>query len=124
VRLWHPDLQMKIAVLIAASVLGMTARAAAAPVSAPALRIARADPLLVQGRHFKAGERVRVTLTTTAFRKTRRATATATGTFTVDFGNVHVGPCVRFGIRAVGSGGSRALLLRRPVPACMPELSP
>jgi hypothetical protein len=115
---------MKALALISVSALALVAQSAAAPTQAPSLGVARFNPLVVRGRHFSPAERVRVILSTPDFRKTRRTTAGDDGTFTVDFGNVHLGPCLRFGLRAVGSDGSRAVLTQHPLPACMPVSSP
>ena len=73
----------------------------------------------MKGTNFKAGERVRVTL---VFRgnHTRRAIASPTGTFTVSFGEVQLGHCGGFIVRAVGSRGSTALF-KRPLPACITQ---
>ena len=111
------------------AVLGMqlaAAPAAAAPAAVPSLRIADTSPLVVQGRHFRAGERVRVTLVAPALelRLPRRVTASPTGRFTVRFDRPRPGPCLGFTVTAVGSGGSRAVVKRPPLPACMPASSP
>ncbi len=69
--------------MIALALVLVTAAAASATSVAcgttPILRVSR--PLVVQGRHFRAGETVVVSFTGRDFRRTRRARTTATGSF-------------------------------------------
>jgi hypothetical protein len=87
---------------------GATASAAA---PRPVLAARGSHTLTVSGRHFKAGEKVRVVLNI-AQRKVRHARASSSGTFSVTYRNVPLGPCDGYAIVAVGDGGSRATLAR------------
>jgi hypothetical protein len=113
---------MRRVVAVAMVALGLTGVAGAA--TGPTLRLASAKPFVVSGSHFKARERVLVTLTVDRTRLERRARATLSGAFRVDFGTVTLGHCSGFTVRAVGSGGSGAVLKRPPLPACIPQRSP
>ena len=77
------------------------------------LRIVRLEPVTVRGVHFRAGERIQVTLIAQT-RRLRRAVASPTGSFTVRFADTSLDPCSAFLVRAIGSGGSRALLKVQP----------
>jgi hypothetical protein len=113
---------MRGVVAVAMVALGLTGVAGAT--TGPTLRLASAKPFVVSGIHFKARERVLLTLTVDRKRLERRARATFSGTFRVDFGTVTVGRCSGFTVRAVGSGGSGAVLKQPPLPACLPQRSP
>jgi hypothetical protein len=86
----------------------------------PELRVKSLDPMVVQGSHFRAKERVRVTVTTAAASWKRSAVATRTGTFKLEIERVPLGRCGGFSVSATGSRGSSATLKRPPLPACMP----
>jgi hypothetical protein len=92
-----------IGLLVAVICLGHDASQAPSSIDAarPTLTIASANPLLVVGRSFKAGERVTVSV------GPRRKTTTAgpRGGFVVRFGRVR---CTSATILATGSKGSRA----------------
>lgn len=117
---------MKTAAVIAIAAVVLAAASTAAPALSASLRIAATNPLVVQGRHFRAGERVRVTFVAPALelRVQRSVTAAPSGSFKVRFGHPRPGPCVGFTVTAVGTGGSRAVVKRPPLPACMPTTSP
>src|SRR5712691_609272 len=108
-------------IAVAYAALALVAPAAAGSSVAASLRISSTGPL-VQGRHFRPHERVRVTLSVPSLdlQRTRRVTATGAGAFGVNFAALRLGPCLGFTLRAVGSGGSHSLLKRPPLPACMP----
>ena len=92
----------------------------AAVAARPALRVVEASPLVVRGTGFHARERTRVTLYAEQT-KTEVVTATAAGTFRVSFGDVPLSRCDGFRIVAVGRAGSRARLVRPPLPECNPN---
>jgi hypothetical protein len=73
-------------------------------------------PLVVQGVHYRALERVVVTVGSVP-KQIRRVRANRAGSFRVTLGAVPVPRCGRFGIHATGSLGSFAVL-RIPLPAC------
>jgi hypothetical protein len=100
-----------VGVLLLAGVASAATRAA--------LRVSSVDPLIVQGSHFRAKERVRVTVTTLAETWKRSAVSTSAGTFKLVIESVPLGRC-GFGVRATGSKGSIATYKRPPLPACMP----
>jgi len=88
----------------------------------PAIKLVSAsDPMIVSGAHFRAKERVRVTVTVTQPKSTwhRNVVATRTGAFRAVIGLVQTGRC-GFNVRAVGSKQSVASLKTPPLPACMP----
>jgi hypothetical protein len=78
----------------------------------PSLRVLRLDPLTVRGTHFRAGERVRVTLRYAETRKTRRVRVSSAGTFTTAFDTTtQLDPCTSgFSVVAVGASGERAVV--------------
>jgi len=80
-------------------------------------------PVVVTGAHFKAQEKVKLTLRTPTDVLVRRTTASRRGSFRSDFGTVTFGRCGSFTVRAVGAKGSSAML-KLPLPACMPARSP
>jgi hypothetical protein len=89
----------------------------------PQLKVLATRPLVVQGTHFRARERVRVTVTTsTAVRRTVRATDT--GSFKAQFSAVSVGRCAGATIQAVGSAGDRASSKVLQAQDCAPRLGP
>lgn len=108
-----------IGVLLVALLLAGVASAATRK---PAIKLASAsDPMIVTGTHFRAKEKVRVTVTvkTPASTWHRNVVATRAGAFRAVIGLVQTGRC-GFNVRAVGSGKSVATLKSPPLPACMP----
>ena len=101
------------AALVAPASLGATA---------PTLRIVHTKPFVVSGAHFRAHERVVVTLDT-ATRHLRRVVTDASGSFLADFGVIAFGRCAGFGLSAVGASGDRAVA-KIPRPACIPARNP
>lgn len=88
----------------------------------PAIKLVSAnDPMIVTGTHFRAKEKVKVTVTVTtpASSWRRNVVATRAGSFRAVVGLVQTGRC-GFNVRAVGSRGSVATLKTPPLPACMP----
>jgi hypothetical protein len=79
------------------------------------------DPMIVSGTHFRAKEKVRITVTvkTPASTWHRNTVATRSGSFRAVIGLVQTGRC-GFDVRAVGSHKSVATLKSPPLPACMP----
>ena len=110
--------------LIATATLALALAGVASAGTGPTLRLASMKPLVVTGTHFKAHERVLVTLRTDTTQLMRHAKATPSGTFRVDFGTVTFGRCSGFTVRAVGSAGSGAVLKRPPLPGCLPRRWP
>jgi hypothetical protein len=89
--------------------LGATATAAA---PRPALSVKGRHTLTVTGRHFVAGERIRVVLNPARHDAVKHTRASRRGTFTVTYRDVPAGRCDGYAIVATGSGGSRAMLAR------------
>jgi len=93
------------AALAVAALLPATAAAETAP---PALQLDRSSGFVVIGTHFKANERVTVSVLSVG---SRIGTAVATrGSFRLRFGSLKVARCAPFRIVATGSRGSRAAL--------------
>jgi hypothetical protein len=85
----------------------------------PALGVVGTRPFDVRGYGFQPGERVQVLLAVGGRQYWRSTVAAGNGTFRASFG-VSLGSCGRFTLRALGSKGSRALVLqRRLLPACV-----
>lgn len=93
------------AVLAAAALLPAGAVAATA---APSLQLDRSSGFVVIGSHFKANERVTVSVLSLG---SRVGTAVAShGSFRVRFDSLQVARCAPFRIVATGNRGSRAAL--------------
>jgi hypothetical protein len=84
------------------------------------LHLVRPAPLQLVGMGFRARERVRVVASAARARETRHVRASRRGAFVVTF-SLAPGHCSGLRVVAVGSAGSRALLKRAPLPACMPK---
>jgi hypothetical protein len=109
-----------VAVAAAALAFGLAGLSAGSTSSRhPALRLVRPAPLELAGSHFRFRERVRVTVTVSGVRSTRTVRASGSGSFLAAF-SVSAGRCTAVRAVAVGSAGSRALLKRLPIPACLP----
>jgi hypothetical protein len=116
---WHPGWVRKAFALVVAALALATAASAA---TGPTLKlVSENDPMIVQGKGFRAKERVRLVVKVARPAVTWRRTATATrrGTFQAVVGLVQTGRC-GFNVRATGSHGSVATLKSPPLPACMP----
>jgi hypothetical protein len=100
-------------------VIALAASAAAGRSLSPRLRLVRPAPLTVSGQSFKPSERVRLVLSATQVSRKRTVRATSGGSFVASF-SITLGRCNGFTVRATGSGGSKALLKRPPLPACLP----
>jgi hypothetical protein len=116
----------KLTLIMAAGLL-VTAGSVAALASAsgerssarPTLRVIDHRPFTVQGRHFRANERVRVTLYKKQERvRTRRVNASRSGVFIAVLPEAGTDRCDAIFVRAVGTGGSNAQLKLLPRPAC------
>ena len=86
-----------------------------ASAAVPRIAIARSDPLVVAGSHFKAGERVTVSFG----ENTRRVRATRLGSFQASFAGVAFDRCSGSRFSAVGALGDRAVLVQSRV-LCAP----
>jgi len=89
----------------------------------PQLKVLATRPLVVQGMHFRARERVRVTATTTEA-VVRTVRATAAGAFKAQFPTVSVGRCEGAALKAVGATGDRASFKVLQDQDCAPGLGP
>jgi hypothetical protein len=90
------------------------------PAAKPALRVVDRTPLLVAGRGFHTGERVRVVVRGEGMRNVRRTRASARGTFRVRFEGVSASGCGGgLDVRAVGGAGSTAVA-KIVFPLCPP----
>lgn len=89
---------------------------------APAIKLVSAnDPMIVRGTHFRAKEKVRLTVTVARPKSVwhRNAVATRAGAFRAVVGLVQTGNC-GFTVRAVGSRKSVATLKSPALPSCTP----
>jgi uncharacterized NAD(P)/FAD-binding protein YdhS len=95
------------ALVAAAAGTGATAQGVA---TKPALRIASTSPIVVRGTHFRALERVRVTLAGDAGRQSQTTRASRVGAFVVRFAsNLPFDPCTgTLTVRALGTAGDKA----------------
>jgi hypothetical protein len=85
----------------------------------PSLRLVDRTPVTVQGRNFRARERVTVSLYKASARAgTRRVKASRAGVFTATLPETRIDRCDAIFVRAVGTGGSLAQLKLLPRPAC------
>ncbi|HEY7379894.1 MAG TPA: hypothetical protein VH572_01690 [Gaiella sp.] len=87
----------------------------------PTLRIGALYPLTINGSHFRARERVTVTVRTPA-PHVKRVTATRTGTFRVTYAFT-IPRCGTVTVRAVGGQGSR-VTTQVPRPDCVEADAP
>jgi hypothetical protein len=110
----------RIGLAACVAALTISALPALATTSQASLRVAHLAPLAVTGHGFKGREQVRLVLTARGATWKKAARAGSTGSFTASF-PVRVGHCTGFTVQAIGSRGSRAILKRPPLPACMPE---
>jgi hypothetical protein len=89
----------------------------------PQLKVLATRPLVVQGMHFRARERVRVTATTTEA-VIRTVHTTAAGAFKAQFPTVSIGRCEGATLKAVGAAGDRASFKVLQDQDCAPGLGP
>ena len=108
------------AVAAAALALGIAGLGAGSTLSQhPSLRLLKRAPLTLAGSHFRARERVRVTVTVEGARSARTMRASVKGSFVAGFAT-GAGRCSAVRAVAIGGAGSRAVLKYLPAPACMP----
>ena len=108
-RGYDPAMLRRVLVTGAAFLLlGASASAAAHPV----LSVKGRQTMTVTGRHFSAGERVRVSLSPAPRHGVRHVRASGRGTFKVTYHDVPGGPCDGYSIVAIGDRGSRARFMR------------
>ncbi len=104
--------------IAAAVVLGFTILGgSAAGAARPSLHVVRSTPLTIQGRHFGARERVRLT----AGSKTIRTKANGAGFFIITIRSAD--RCSSTRVLARGTAGSYAVVKVLPSPACLPARS-
>jgi hypothetical protein len=118
---WHTGPVKGTALAIAVSALVVALPAVAAE-SRPALRLVSSQPLVVQGVHFRAHERIRVTAYVEVVKHARVVRATAAGRFKASFDlATPLDPCLEsLRVTAVGARGSEAVL-KLPQRACPPS---
>jgi hypothetical protein len=96
--------------LVSVAALALMLVSAAAAEAAPdaSLRIVDRDPLTFKGRHFHAGERVRLEVTLKRVARTHKVRANASGTFTTVFAGLAWQRCGggNLAVEATGSRGS------------------
>jgi hypothetical protein len=111
-----------IGTVVAAALAFVVAGLAAAsrPVRQPALSLVKPVPLQVRGTGFHARERVRVVAVVARTSVTKWVRASSHGSFAMAL-KLEAGHCSGLRVIAVGNAGSRATLMRPPLPACMPE---
>jgi hypothetical protein len=97
--------------------------AGAAGASKPSLGLVGKRPVSVRGTSFQPAERVGVTLAAGGMRFKRTVRASDAGSFTARF-RVSLSACKPFTVQAFGSLGSRARLLPKVQPACIPAYNP
>jgi hypothetical protein len=104
---------------LAAAALSVFFAPASRAATRPSLALLDRAPIVLRGRSFVPGERVRVTVSTTV-RRTRDVRAGSRGGFTVRFTGLIVPRCGGFIARARGSSGDLATM-KIPLPACQPD---
>jgi hypothetical protein len=110
--------------LVAASLLATTLAVGGGDRSKPTLRVARAAPLALVGNHFRARERVRVTVKAAGMRRAKAVRAGRRGRFVARFPALTVDRCNAdwFAV-ATGATGSRAAV-KLPQLQCPLPLAP
>jgi hypothetical protein len=130
----HRVAMRKLAALIVLVACCASASSISAGTSGKAyLRVVDRDPLTIQGRAFKARERVRVVASVQESAQTmasgseiarKTVRATATGSFRVVFSEMSVDRCSLVRVTSVGARGSMAVLKVLPSPMCTPAQAP
>jgi hypothetical protein len=82
----------------------------------PVLKLVQRAPLKIQGFHFKARERVRLTASTTGGHAAVTTRSARLGRVTALFSNFSPATCLRLVVTAVGARGDRATLVVNPPP--------
>lgn len=108
------------AIAICAAVVAGSAQATRVPAT---VRVVSKAPVEVRGTHFRAKERIRVTVVASKT-STRTVVATRTGAFTVVFSDLTLDRCNELFVRARGSAGTTATAKLLPQPMCLPQRSP
>jgi hypothetical protein len=90
----------------------------------PVLQLVQRSPLKVQGSHFKARERVRLTATSTSGSAVVTARTTRLGQVVATFSNFSAPICDGLTVTAVGTRGDRATLVVSPPPPALPTPCP
>jgi len=113
--------RLAILVLPAVAALAAAGGGAATTTPRPALRVVATAPVAVLGTHFHRHEPVAVMVSTGTRSVTRRAVASATGSFRATT-SLSVDRCGDglLVVRATGARGSKAAL-KYPLPECPPE---
>jgi hypothetical protein len=113
-------LMARIAAILAAGlILSLALGAADARTTAsvkPVLQLIQRTPLKIQGLHFKAGERVRITATTPRARQVLTTRSNRRGRLVALFRQFSAPDCLRLTVTAVGARGDRATLVVNPPP--------
>lgn len=97
---------MRAIILVAVVAVGCGATAATSP---PHVSVPHRRPVVVQGSHFRAHERVSITFATDRLYR-RTVTASTSGTFTLRFPGIRLRDCDALSVIAAGNRGSRATL--------------
>lgn len=111
---------MRKLLVLAAFAFVLAAAPGTAATTAPTLRLRDLHPLVLDAAGFRSAERIRVVVVAPSGALRRVAVATRAGTARFQFGDIVLGRCAGFSVRATGSKGSTATLKRPPLPACMP----
>jgi len=82
------------------------------------LRLLKPTPLQLAGSHFRSRERIRVVVTGAGISATKNVRASRRGAFVASFA-FGAGHCSDLQAHAIGRAGSRAVLKRPPLPACL-----
>jgi hypothetical protein len=110
-----------VAVVIA--LVWASAAVSSPPRPKPHLRLLDRAPLTLNGTHFRARERVRITVVTTETQK-RTVRSARDGSFTTQLDGVTVGRCGGLAVQAVGARGDTASLKVLQPEDCAPGLGP
>ena len=87
---------------------GVLAQPLAKPTPKPSAGVVFSNGVHVLGKHFKPKEHVALSITSSGTTWKRTVSATAAGTFDVDFGLIRLSSCNDYLLKVVGSLGSRA----------------
>jgi hypothetical protein len=82
----------------------------------PVLQLVQRSPLKIQGSHFKALERVRLTAVWRGGQAVATTRSTRLGRVVATFANSSAPLCRRLSVTAVGARGDRATLVVNPPP--------
>ena len=107
------------AVLVVSLLAAGASEVAGTSTKRPTLRLIDKSPVTFTGLSFRSRERVRVTVTSSEFRRARTVRATTRGTFVAEF-EVTADRCMGLFARASGSNGSVAVY-KLPQPLCPPR---